>query len=170
MKRQPTINFALLLLTAFVLTACGFHMRGSTDHDKLPFKSVFVVISDASPLGVELKRNLAAGANTTVVSDPKEAQAILEILTERKEKSILSMNIQGRVRELTVTYTVRFRLRDNKGKELLAPTTLSLHRTLTYSETHALASESEEALLYRDMQTDAVQQMMRRLAAIKLPV
>jgi len=30
-----------------------------------------------------------------------------------------------------------------------------------------LAKESEEALLYRDMQSDLVQQILRRLAAIK---
>jgi LPS-assembly lipoprotein len=40
---------------------------------------------------------------------------------------------------------------------------------LLFSESHALARESEEEMLYRDMQTDLVQQVMRRLAAIKLP-
>jgi LPS-assembly lipoprotein len=30
-----------------------------------------------------------------------------------------------------------------------------------------LAKEAEESLLYRDMQSDLVQQLMRRLAAIK---
>jgi LPS-assembly lipoprotein len=30
-----------------------------------------------------------------------------------------------------------------------------------------LAKEAEDALLYRDMQTDLVQQIMRRLAALK---
>ncbi|MFN0162016.1 MAG: LPS assembly lipoprotein LptE, partial [Burkholderiales bacterium] len=34
-----------------------------------------------------------------------------------------------------------------------------------FNDTQVLAKESEEALLYRDMQTDMVQQVLRRLAA-----
>jgi LPS-assembly lipoprotein len=33
-----------------------------------------------------------------------------------------------------------------------------------------LAKESEEALLYKDMQSDAVQQVMQRLSATKAPL
>jgi LPS-assembly lipoprotein len=32
-----------------------------------------------------------------------------------------------------------------------------------------LSKEAEEALLYRDMQTDAVQQLVRRLQVVKAP-
>jgi hypothetical protein len=38
---------------------------------------------------------------------------------------------------------------------------------MAFDETQVLAKESEEALLYRDMQADLVQQIMRRLAAVK---
>ena len=38
---------------------------------------------------------------------------------------------------------------------------------MTFNETIALSKEAEEALLYRDMQRDIVQQMLRRLAAVK---
>jgi LPS-assembly lipoprotein len=169
MKRHRTYTFVFLILTAFMLTACGFHMRGSSDHDRLPFKTILVVIPDASTFGVELKRNLRASGDTVVVSDPKEAQVIMDVMLEKKTKAILSLNVQGRAREYSLIYDLRFRVRNNKGKELLAPTVISLKRTLIFSESHALARESEEDMLYRDMQTDLVQQVMRRLAAIKIP-
>ena len=38
---------------------------------------------------------------------------------------------------------------------------------VSYNESAALAKEAEEQLLYRSMQTDIVQQLMRRLAAVK---
>jgi LPS-assembly lipoprotein len=169
MKRHPLLAFAIMALTTFMLTACGFHMRGSTLHDSLPFKSIQVIIPESSQFGVELKRNLRANDNVQVVSDPKTAQVILEILAEKKTKSILSLNIQGRAREYSLIYELRYRVRNNKNKELLPPATIALNRTLIFSESHALARESEEDLLYRDMQTDLVQQLMRRLAAMKLP-
>jgi LPS-assembly lipoprotein len=40
-------------------------------------------------------------------------------------------------------------------------------RDISYNESAALAKETEEALLYRDMQSDIAQQIQRRLAALK---
>ncbi|HZV67738.1 MAG TPA: LPS assembly lipoprotein LptE, partial [Telluria sp.] len=65
------------------------------------------------------------------------------------------------------TYTLVFHVLDAKGGELLGRTEISLKRSLSFNETEVLAKESEETLLYRDMQTDLVQQILRRLAAIK---
>jgi LPS-assembly lipoprotein len=42
-----------------------------------------------------------------------------------------------------------------------------LQRTLTYDAAQILAKEQEEALLFRDMRSDAVQQVMRRLSRAK---
>jgi len=50
---------------------------------------------------------------------------------------------------------------------LIEPTELLQQRDISFSETAVLAKEAEEALLYRNMQTDIVQQLMRRLAAVK---
>jgi len=168
MKRYFTLAIALLL-TAALLSACGFQMRGSgATSDRLPFKSIYVVVPDSSNFGIELKRNLRASEDIIVVADPKEAQVIMEVTGEKKSKGIHSLNIQGRVREYQLTYELRFRVRDNKNKELLAPTAISQNRTLIFSESYALARESEEELLYRDMQTNLVQQVMRRLSAMKM--
>ena len=44
-----------------------------------------------------------------------------------------------------------------------------LHREMTYDDQAVLAKESEQALLYQDMQEDAVRQMARRLSAARAP-
>jgi len=56
---------------------------------------------------------------------------------------------------------------DLAGNNLVAPGEIFLRRDMTYDDTEVLAKESEEALLYRDMKTDAVQQMLRRLSVAK---
>jgi LPS-assembly lipoprotein len=58
-------------------------------------------------------------------------------------------------------------LRSPKGDELIAPSVIEQHRSISFSESAVLAKEAEEVLLYRDMQSDIVQQLMRRLAAFK---
>ena len=156
---------ALALLA--VLSACGFQLRGSGSAYNMPFKTIYLAFPDNSSLGTELRRNLRGSDKVIVVADPAKAEATFEVLSENRSKAILSLNSQGRVREYMLTYTLVFRVRDAKGIELLGPTEISLKRNISFDETQVLAKESEEALLYRDMQTDLVQQILRRLAAVK---
>ena len=46
---------------------------------------------------------------------------------------------------------------------------ITLRRDMTYDDTQVLAKESEEALLYEDMKSDAVQQVLRRLSVVQMP-
>ncbi|HJW54692.1 MAG TPA: LPS assembly lipoprotein LptE [Burkholderiaceae bacterium] len=165
MKRR--IACALAVAATVTLSACGFQLRGSGNQANLPFATVYLAFPDTSALGNELKRNLRAGGGTEVITDAKTAQAIVELLSETREKQILSLNTQGRVREYSLLYRVRFRVRDSKGKELLAPTEIVLKRDISFNEAQVIAKEKEEEMLYRDMQSDLVQQILRRLAVLK---
>jgi LPS-assembly lipoprotein len=73
------------------------------------------------------------------------------------------------VREYQLRYRVAFRVHDGKGSEFVPTSTLQLTRDITYADSDVLSKEAEEQLLYRDMQSDMVQQIMRRLAAAQRP-
>jgi LPS-assembly lipoprotein len=164
--RKLALLFTMLAVLAS-LSACGFQLRGSSGQYSMPFKSIYLAFPDTSALGTELRRNLRGGDLVDVVGDPQKAEAQFDVISETRGKQILSLNAQGRVREYLLTYTLVFRVRDASGAEILAPTEISLKRPLPYDERQVLAKESEEALLYRDMQTDLVQQILRRLASVK---
>jgi LPS-assembly lipoprotein len=157
------------LVLAASLSACGFQLRGSNGSYNMPFHSMYLTFSDNSALGTELKRNLRATDQVRVVDKADEAEAQFVVLAESRNKSILSLNSLGRVREYLLSYTLQFTVRDAKGNVLLAPTEITLRRNMAFDETQVLAKEAEEALLYRDMQADLVQQILRRMAALKPP-
>jgi LPS-assembly lipoprotein len=165
-SKKLMVRAVAALLVAGSLTACGFQMRGSNGSYTMPFHSIYLGFPDTSPLGVELKRNLRAG-DVTIADQAQQAEAQFVVLGENRGKSILSLNSLGRVREYLLTYTLTFTVRDPKGVELLPATEITLRRNMAFDETQVLAKESEEALLYRDMQADLVQQIMRRLAAMR---
>jgi LPS-assembly lipoprotein len=63
---------------------------------------------------------------------------------------------------------VQYRVHDGKGRNYVAPTTLRQVRDILFNDSIVLAKDSEEQLLYRNMQSDMVQQIMRQLAAARL--
>ena len=165
--KQSVRIFTITLLALLMLSACGFRLRGSGPQPVLPFKTLFLSIAEASPLNVPLRRNLDAMSNIEIVTDRKLADAALEVLNEGKDKQVLSLNSQGRVREYTLVYRLNFRVVDKDGRQLLAPTELAIRRIQSFNENQVLAKEAEEATLFREMQSDLVQQVLRRVGAIK---
>ncbi|RJG05166.1 hypothetical protein D3870_03275 [Noviherbaspirillum cavernae] len=160
------IAYAFALIAVLTLSACGFQLRGASS-TQLPFKSIYIGLADNSPLGSELRRYIRASGDTVIVTDQKAAEANLEVLSELREKAILSLNSQGRVREYTLYYKFLFRVKDSKGQELMPATDITLKRDISFNESQVMAKELEEQMLYREMQSDLVQQILRRLSALK---
>jgi len=83
------------------------------------------------------------------------------------KKKILSLSAGGRVREFQLGYRVAIRLVDPQGTEIAPIDEINLTRVLPFLDAQLLAKQAEEEMLYKDMQIDAVQQIIRRLASIK---
>jgi len=156
---RPTLTI-LATLTALLLGACGFQLRGAA---QLPYHTMHVAAPNTSPFAIEFKRALISGSQTRIVDNPKEAQATLQLVTEAREKVILSLSGGGRVREYQLRYRMAYRVVDKDNRELRPATQIALQRDISYNDADTLAKESEEALLYRDMQSDAVGQLLRQL-------
>lgn len=159
------MRLALATAAALLLAACGFQLRGVAE---MPFDTLYVPGATGG-IALELKRNIQSGSATRVVDDPKAAQALLQFSEETRTKEILALSTAGRVREYRLVYRVGFRVGDGKGGNFVPPSTVTLTRDVTYDDAVALAKETEEQQLFRDMQADMVQQIMRRLAAARPP-
>jgi LPS-assembly lipoprotein len=148
------------------LVACGFHVRGDTS---LPFRTLAIVGGENSPLVVDLKRSLRGNARVGIVDKPEQAEAVLYILNNQNDKSILTLSGGGRVREFQLTQKITFRVADASGNEWMPASEISVRRDFSFNDSQALAKEGEERLLVADMQADAVQQLLRRLSTAKRP-
>jgi LPS-assembly lipoprotein len=157
-------SFLGLAGVGMLLAGCGFQLRQAPH---FAFSSIY--IGAGSSLAVELKRTIASNGNVAVVATGplEKAQVVLDMLGDQREKVVVGLNASGQVREFQLRTRVRFKLRTPQGKELIPETELLQQRDISFNESAALAKEAEENLLYRDMQTDIVQQLMRRLAAVK---
>ena len=162
-------RFCLTLLATSMtigVAGCGFALRGTPN---FAFKSLFSPFAESSLLGTELKRSLESGGNVRVISDVRQidqADVILDVLQDQREKTVVAVNASGQVREFQLRIRFQFRLRGAKGKELIPTTEILQQRDISFNESAVLAKETEEGLLYREMQSDIIQQIMRRLATV----
>jgi LPS-assembly lipoprotein len=155
-------SFIIAIAAALLLSACGFHPRGSAT---LPFDTLYVQAPQASLFATQLRRVIGARSKTRITNNPAEADATLQVLNELREKEIISLSAGGRVRELQLRYRVQYQVYDKNKNVIAPPSEIVLRRDYSFNDQEQLSKESEEALLYRDMQTDAVQQLVRRLQA-----
>lgn len=158
-------SLILLAATALLVAACGFQLRGTA---ALPFSTLYVQAPPTSQLATELRRAVRSGSGARIVERPEQAEVILQIMSEQQEKQILSLTGGGRVSEYQLRYRVSFRLTDSKNREHIPASEITLRRDYSYNDSQALGAESDEALLYRDMRSDAVSQLVRRLQAAKI--
>ncbi|HVY08325.1 MAG TPA: LPS assembly lipoprotein LptE [Burkholderiales bacterium] len=163
-SRAVASRLIAIALLATMLLSCGFQLRGQA---AIPYKTVFIETTGYSQFANDLERAIRSGSDTQVVHNRDDADAVIKIVGELQEKRILSLSVGGRVREYDLRYVVTYRLVDRANADLVTPGSIELHRDMTYDDTEVLAKESEEILLFKDMKTDAVQQMLRRLSVAK---
>ena len=178
-------RFLLAVAPAVFLAGCGFQLRQAP---QFAFDTIVINAPDTSPLAAELRKAFeqdgkvrvvtgalppanppAGGASATLAPQPVvvPGRVIFDLLQEQREKVVVGLNASGQVREYQLRTRIRFRVRTPLSHELIPDTELVQQRDISFSETAVLAKESEEVLLYRDMQTDLAQQLMRRLGALK---
>lgn len=162
------VPFRLLLavILAAVLAGCGFHLRGASSA-RLPYKTIYIALPETAEVNVWMRRYIRASGDTEVVGNAKSAEAIFQQLGDNRQKSILSVNAQGRVRGYRLQMNYTFRMVNAKGQVLVPDNEVSLSRDITYDDSNVLAKDLEEGLLWRDMTNDLVNQIMRRLSTVK---
>jgi LPS-assembly lipoprotein len=158
------------------LGACGFQLRTAPT---MSFKTIQLTgFASNSPLAAELARAIEASGADVVDSTLAAIHAassatvpathlIFEALRDSHDEAVASTTAYGQVRDMLARTHLRYRILRGDGSELVPPTSLELANTLTFNEKDALAKADEYDALHRAMQTDIVNQVIRRLAAIR---
>ncbi len=155
----------LLVVLCSLLVACGFQLRGTAS---LPFEKMYISAPEGHPIGAELKRAIQSGSNTLVLDKSQDAEATLQIISAVNSKNLLSVSGGGRVREFQLHYRTSFRLIDAKGRELIPTSVVALSRVIPFSDALVLAKQSEEKILVKEMRSDSIQQIIRRMEKVQL--
>ena len=164
----PRRHILLAGLATFGLAGCGFALRKAPT---FAFQTIRLQGNEGTAVARELREALQANGLQVLTSAnapaTQPAQVVLTVVTDQRERVVVGQTAAGQVRELQLRTRFVFRLRAANERDLIQDTELLLERDISFTETAVLSKESEEAMLYRDMQGDVVQQVLRRLAAVK---
>jgi LPS-assembly lipoprotein len=155
----PSIRLCVLCVVT-LLAGCGFQLREARP---IPFRALYVSVAQPSPVAIDVRRVLSAPENK-LAANLAEAEAHLRFIREDREKVIFSLSGAGRVREYQLRLRVQYQLQDRREADLIAPTEILLTRIVSHDERAITPKEQEELFLYRDMQAEAVNQILRRIA------
>lgn len=148
----------LAAVAVLLLAACGFQLRGD------PATGLKTIHAPGGGVAQEIRRTLASGP-TRVMPTPVGAEAHLRILAETRDRKVHTITGTGRVYEFLLILVVRYDL-VVPGREIpaIAPTEAIARRVITYSEAAPIAKEAEELLLFKDMQVEIAERILRQVA------
>ncbi|MFA6984950.1 MAG: LPS assembly lipoprotein LptE [Arenimonas sp.] len=157
----------LILLSAALLAACGFHPRAQLN---LPAALGPISVQTAEPyssLGLELARALErAGATPPTAGKPS---SVLKVTGEAWNTAPLSVDQFARVREYITRYKVDFVLVGADGALLIEPQSIELAREYTYDINASAGSPAEQELIQRELRRDMEAAILRRLDVVLRP-
>lgn len=174
-KRARVPALLLALVCALLLTACGFHLRGSPAAGTGGPASVSLIDQSRQSASTWLgdgPGELARIARDTLedggISIEETAPIQLELVGEFIEKRVASVDASAKAAEYQLDYTLVWRARGSDGAVLVNDTRLTLDRSYRHKANAIMGSAEEEALLQRDLRRDAAMQILRQLK--QLPV
>lgn len=156
----------IVLTAALLISACGFHLRGSN------VEGIDANLSVLSPLaingnerdlllGTQLRRALK-DTGVTVVEQMAGA-SILLIQNVVRDRRVLSVGTDGKVSEYELYYAVTFSVKRADGETLLPIQTVNVVRSFAFNEQEVLSKTTEQGRLYDDMRFEVVRMIIRRL-------
>ncbi|MCF6262773.1 MAG: LPS assembly lipoprotein LptE [Xanthomonadales bacterium] len=164
-----------LLLSVFLLSACGFQLRGDYGLEQRLGKTSLQLANEYSDFSRKLERSLErAGVELVAV---EAADSIIIISNSKFTREVLSIGNDARVREFRLRLEVGFSVvaasppgddEDAETRVRLKPQVLKQQRDLRFDAGRVLATSRESEFLQEEMSDTLVRQFMQRLSQMDL--
>jgi LPS-assembly lipoprotein len=156
----------LIALPALFTSACGFKLRGSVS---IPYKAIVITGSPSPPLRADLEMIILTGSDSRVVNNSKDADLILEIISEFNSREILAYNATGQISAYRLNSRVEFRAADQNGVDVIPEAEIYVTRDMDFSVSTVLATDVQMAQFTNEMRTNLALQILRRVSATARP-
>jgi LPS-assembly lipoprotein len=157
---------ALIALPTLFTAACGFRLRGSVS---IPYKVIAITGVPSPLLRSDLEMIILTGSDSKVANNAKDADLILEIISEQNTREILAYNAAGQISAYRLNSRVEFRATDQNGVDVVPEAEIYVTRDMDFSVSTVLATDVQMAQFTNEMRTNLALQILRRVAATARP-
>ena len=170
-SQAPSLNRrawlgALIALPTLFTTACGFKLRGSVS---IPYKVIAITGNPSPPLRADLEMIILTGSDAKVANNAKDADLILEIISEVNSREILAYNAAGQISAYRLNSRVEFRATDQNGVDVVPEAEIYVTRDMDFSVSTVLSADVQMAQFTNEMRTNLALQILRRVSATARP-
>ena len=157
---------ALIALPAFFTTACGFKLRGSVS---IPYKSIVIAGNPSPLLRSDLEMMILTGSDSRVVNNSKDADLILEIISEVSSREILAYSSTGQISAYRLNSRVAFMATDQNGVDVVPESEIYVTRDMDFSVSTVLSTDVQQQQFTNEMRSNLALQILRRISATAKP-
>ena len=157
---------ALIALPALFTSACGFKLRGSVS---IPYKAIAITGTPSPLLRSDLEMIILTGSDSRVVNNAKDADLILEIISEQNTREILAYNAAGQISAYRLNSRVAFQAGDQNGVDIVPESEIYVTRDMDFSVSTVLATDVQQQQFTNAMRMDLALQILRRISAAAKP-
>jgi len=157
---------ALIALPALFTTACGFRLRGSVS---IPYKVIAITGVPSPLLRSDLEMIILTGSDSKVANNAKDADLILEIISEVNSREILAYNAAGQISAYRLNSRVAFQATDQNGVDVVPESEIYVTRDMDFSVSTVLATDVQQQQFTNAMRMDLSLQILRRISAAAKP-
>ena len=153
------IKKTVILITALLLSACGYHLRGAFE---LPvgLKNIFLE-GGSAPLQEQFKK--AMELSSVPLSPSAEAAGIIiRVFDENSQRRVLSLAATGVANDFELDYRFDYEIVSAQNKVLMARQPVEIKREYYNDQLAIIAKEAEEAIIRNEMYQQAVRTVVNR--------
>ena len=154
----------IFLLTASLLSGCGFHLRGTI---VLPDSIRTVAISSPDSNLRDILADRLESNKVIVVTSPTSDSAHIKITSADFSREVRTIDERGKSTGYVLILRVGYLVIDSKGKELVKPSVSASRRDYNFDQEQLLSATREEELLRDEMRGDAAQGILRKMSRIR---
>jgi LPS-assembly lipoprotein len=163
---RRTLLGTLIALPALFTAACGFKLRGSVS---IPYKSIVITGNPSPLLRSDLEMMILTGSDSRVVNNSKDADLILEIISEVNTREILAYSSTGQISAYRLNSRVAFQATDQNGVDVVPESEIYVTRDMDFSVSTVLATDVQQQQFTNAMRMDLSLQILRRISAAAKP-
>jgi len=158
-RRVPKPTLVMAAMALFLLTACGYHLRGAYE---LPKALKAVYLQGASTELQEQFSKAILASSGKLLDSPEKAGVVIRFFDEKLTRRVMSLSARGRANEFELDYRLEYEISNASNAILMPRQPIEVKREYFNDQQDVIAKDNEEKVIRNEMYQQTVRAIINR--------